>query len=90
MSHFGPQKIILLAPKTALEAQGVDLSTQFVILGVLQKSLIFYAALEAQKIEKLAQDAAKRLQRIPGTWAAPLFLGIWAPGAARARLCTRY
>ena len=47
--------------------------------------VFFGTSLEAQKVEKLAQDAAKGRFARHGPAPAIAFLGIWAPGRPRAR-----
>ena len=52
---------------------------------MLKRHVFFGTSLEAQKVEKLAQDAAKGRFARHGPAPAIAFLGIWAPGRPRAR-----
>ena len=54
-----------------------------------KRSRFFGTSLEAQKIGKLAQEAARRPLFHSGGSPREQFSGIWAPGAARARPCTK-
>ena len=59
-----------MAPKTDLKAHGVDLATHFGDFRRASKIIDLSIPLRPKKKEKLAQDAAKRLKKIPESWAA--------------------
>ena len=88
-THFGPQKItILVNGAWGSSGRFIHPFCDFVRASKITDFLI--PLWRFKKTQKFAQDAAKRLKKFPGGMAAWRFRGIWAPGAARARLCTRY
>ena len=52
---------------------------------MLKRHVFFGTSLEAQKVEKLAQDAAKGRFARHGPAPSITFLRIWVPGRPRAR-----
>ena len=73
-------KISLLRRPLAID------SVDFWPFGAMPKHHVFFGtSLEAQKVEKLAQDAAKGRLARHGPAPAIAFLRIWAPGRPCAR-----